>query len=198
MQRVDFSETNGYIRRTTRRKEHVQRSSRRKFLKRTALGTLVLTAAKALPAPLLTDVFPEDVPQDLLYFSRHEYRLIRALASRMVGEAASGTREIDVALRADRYLSAADPEAQDQFHTLLTVFNSPLFAFLFDFRFSSFLDMSSTDQDSYIEDWMASGLEFRRTGFQALKRTCLSMYYTDARSFAEIGYHGMFLPTERP
>ena len=68
------------------------------------------------------------------------------------------------------------------------------FAFLFDFRFSSFLDMNAADQDSYLEDWMTSSLEFRRTGYQALKRTCLSMFYTDTRSFADIGYHGMFLP----
>jgi hypothetical protein len=34
---------------------------------------------------------------------------------------------------------------------------------------------------------------FRRTGFQALKRVSLSMFYTGSRSWTEIGYEGMFL-----
>ena len=172
----------------------MERSSRRRFLKNTALGTLLLAGARLLPASVVPDGVQQNVPDDLLYFSRHEYRLIRALAARLVGEVPPGSSGIDVALRADGYLSGADVEVQEQFHTLLTIINSPLFAFLFDFRFSSFLDMNAADQDSYLEDWMTSSLEFRRTGYQALKRTCLSMFYTDTRSFADIGYHGMFLP----
>lgn len=34
---------------------------------------------------------------------------------------------------------------------------------------------------------------FRRTGFQALKRVSLSMFYAGSRSWTEIGYEGMFL-----
>jgi len=119
----------------------------------------------------------------------------------MVGPASGGAPdegEIDVAGRADVFLSTADPEIRDQIHQLLTVFNAPFFTFLFDFRFSSFLNMSPQDKDSYLEDWMKSILGLRRTGFQALKRLCMSMYYTDSRSWKEIGYEGMFLPEERP
>jgi hypothetical protein len=57
--------------------------------------------------------------------------------------------------------------------------------------------MSPQDKDSYLEDWMTSNLGFRRTGFQALKRISLSMFYTDSRSWTEIGYEGMFLPEDR-
>jgi hypothetical protein len=99
-----------------------------------------------------------------------------------------------VALRADSFLADADPEIQDQMHLLLTVFSASLFTFLFDFRLSSFLDMNREQRESYTHDWMTSRLGFRRTGFQALKRISLSMYYTDGRSWDGISYHGMFLP----
>jgi hypothetical protein len=102
-----------------------------------------------------------------------------------------------VASRADQFLAGADPEVQDQLHQLFTVFNAAFFTFLFDFRLTSFLNMSASDKDSYVRDWMTSSLGFRRTAFQALKRVCLSMFYTDNRSWKEIGYEGMFMPEDR-
>lgn len=123
---------------------------------------------------------------------------MKAVADRIVGiDGKSGLSAEEVTLRVDAYFNAADPEIQEQIHQLLTVFNAPFFTFLFDWRFSSFINMSPEDQDSYLEDWMTSVFAFRRTGFQALKRTCLSLYYTDSRSWPEIGYEGMFLPWER-
>ncbi len=116
----------------------------------------------------------------------------------MIGLSADAPLSSDeIALRADQFLSSEPPEIQEQLHTLFTVFNAPLFTFLFDWRFSSFLNMSPEDKDSYIEDWMTSPLPFRRTAFQALKRLSLSMYYTDSRSWPGIQYDGMFLPWER-
>lgn len=140
-------------------------------------------------------------PETLRYFSQHERLLVRAIADRIVGERGSSREAgdpIDVAGRADRFLATADPEVQEQIHLLLMIFNSPLVTFLFDLRFSSFLAMTAEDQDSYLQSWMTSRIAFRRTGFQALKRLCMSMYYTDESSWAEIGYSGMFLPEDRP
>lgn len=176
------------------------RTSRREFLKETLLGAAFLSAAKLVPSDaLLADGFAL-VPNDLIYFSPKEYLIFEAVAERIIGVPSPGqpgSRDIGVAMRADQFLAGADPEVQEQFHQLLTVFNALLFTFLFDFRFSSFLNMSPADKDSYIEDWMTSKFGFRRTGFQALKRVCLSMYYTDSRSWKEIGYEGMFLPEDR-
>lgn len=160
---------------------------------------MILGAGRALSAPIATLQIPARIAHQLTFFSQHEYLLITAIAHQIVGESRRGDSPadtIDIALRADRYLANADPEVQEQFHLLLTVFNSPLFAFLFDFRFSSFLAMDPHSQGTFLEDWMTSRLAFRRTGFQALKRTCLSMFYTDSRSWDEISYHGMFLPAE--
>jgi len=156
--------------------------------------------AKIIPSGIL---FADDltrVPQNLVYFSPKEFLIFEAAADRLIGPPPpghSGSVEIGGAARADQFLSGADPEVQEQFHQLLTVFNAPLFTFLFDFRFSSFLSMSPEDKNSYIEDWMTSSLGVRRSGFQALKRVCMSMFYTHSSSWKEIGYEGVFMPEDR-
>jgi len=175
-------------------------TSRRKFLKKTLSGVVLLSAAKLIPANLLFAVGRDLVPDDLVFFSPKEYLIFEAVAERVVGPATPGqvrTKDVGAAVRADQFLAGADPEVRDQIHQLLSVFNAPLFTFLFDFRTSSFLNMSPVDKDSYLEDWMTSSLGFRRTGFQALKRVSMSMFYTDSRTWKEIGYDGMFMPEDR-
>ena len=169
-------------------------NSRRTFLKQTLTGSVFLVSARALGHSLPDS----DTPDSLKYLSTKEFLIVQAVAARIIGlDETSPMPASDVASRADVFLSTADPEVQYQFHTLLNAFNAPFFTFLFDWRFSSFIHMSAEDQDSYLEDWMTSNFAFRRTGFQALKRVCLSMYYTDSRSWREIHYDGMFLPWER-
>jgi hypothetical protein len=175
-------------------------SSRRKFLKETLFGTLLLSAAKLIPFDIARADAGAEIRPLLKFFSPNEFFIMQAVAERIVGTPPRTgllAREVNVAFRADQFLIDADPEVQEQFHQLLTVFNGALFTFLFDFRFSSFINMSPEDQDSYLQSWMTSSYEFRRTAFQALKRISLSMFYTEHRSWNEIGYDGMFLPWER-
>ena len=171
--------------------------SRRRFLKQSAFGVVALSTARIFPFSNDGAPLPPELAGQLQYFSHKEYLIVQAVADRIVGAPENGnpnTTQLDVPLRADKFLSGADPEIQEQFHQLLTVFNAPLFTFLFDFRFSSFINMNPDDQDSYLEDWMTSAIGFRRTGFQALKRTCLSMFYTEPRSWKEIGFDGIGVP----
>ncbi len=170
-------------------------TSRRRFLRQTLLGSAFLTIVK--PFRLFGFAgLPSSPP--LQFFSAYEFQIMKAVAARIIGiDGRSGLSAEQVAIRADAYFGFSDPEVQDQIHQLFTVFNAPFFTFLFDWRFSSFVTMSPEDQDTYLEDWMTSSFAFRRTGFQALKRVSLSMYYTDERSWKEIGYEGMFLPGER-
>ncbi len=173
--------------------------SRRRFLKQTTFGFLALSSAGFIPEPEPISPLPPEIEGQLRYFSPKEYQIMKSVSDRMVGpsdNSAASTDQINAALRADVFLATADPEIQEQFHQLLTVFNAPIFTFLFDFRLSSFINMKPSDQDSYIEDWMTSPLGFRRTAFQALKRTCLSMYYTDQRSWKEIGFEGLDAPQQ--
>jgi hypothetical protein len=137
----------------------------------------------------------DDATPEMQYFSPDEFRILQAAGERIVGATADDgptATEVNVALRADRFLAGADPEIQEQFHLLMTVINHPIFTFLFDFRLSAFVNMSKEDQDTWLEDWMTSHLAFRRQAFVGLKRLCMSMYYTDARSWKAIGYDGIF------
>jgi len=159
-------------------------------------GGLFLSGSKFFPFPY-REIPSLEIPKRLDFFSDHEFIVFQAIAERMIGAPSEGNPSaalLNITMRADKFLSGTDPEVQEQFHQLLTVFNAPFFAFLFDFRFSSFISMSAEDQDSYIEDWMTSTFAFRRTGFQALKRVCLIMFYTEPRSWPEIGYDGKFEP----
>ena len=177
-----------------------QKTSRRKFLRQTLAGAAVLSASRLFPSHILLAEELPTTPGDLLYFSPKEYLIIESVAERMIGPPAAGQpagMDVGVAARADKFLAGADEEVREQFHQLLSVFNAPFFTFLFDFRTSSFLAMSPADKDSYLEDWMTSKFGFRRQGFQALKRVCLSMFYTEQRSWKEIGYEGMFMPEDR-
>jgi hypothetical protein len=174
-------------------------ASRRKFLKETLFGVAALSVAKFFPLGNAYAAVAE-AGEPLKFFSPMEFLIMKNVAARIVGDPTGGhpgTDVVNVAFRADAFLSNADPEVQDQFHQLLTVFNGALFAFLFDFRFSSFVDMSPAAQDSYLQSWMTSALSFRRTAFQALKRVSLSLFYTDSRTWNEVHYDGMFLPWER-
>ncbi len=175
-------------------------SSRRKFLRETLFGAIMLSAAKLIPFDIARADVAGEIRPLLKVFSPNEFLIMQAVAERIVGTPA-GTgptaEKVNVALRADQFLIDTEPEVQEQFHQLLTVFNGALFTFLFEFRFSSFINMSPEDQDSYLQSWMTSSYEFRRTAFQALKRISLSMFYTESRSWNEIGYDGMFLPWER-
>ena len=164
------------------------------------VGVAALSAAKLIPLDHAYAALPAEVSEQLKFFSPMEFSIVQNVARRIVGANLPGYGTVDdvnVALRADAFLAGAETEIQDQFHELLTVFNGAVFAFLFDFRFSSFVNMAPEDQDAYLSSWMTSGLSFRRTAFQALKRITLSLFYTDSRSWREIHYDGMFLPWER-
>jgi len=170
---------------------------RRRFLRRTFFGAAALFVAHTLPSRLIHAQIPPEAARQLQFFSNREYLVVSAAAARLTGhipgEPGSG-QTVDAALRADTFLGTEDPEIQEQIHLLLTIFNSPITAFIFSFKFSGFLSMDPAGQDNYLEGWMTSSLGFRRTGFQALKRLSMSMHYTDERSWEEIGFHGMELP----
>jgi hypothetical protein len=176
---------------------HAESTGRRRFLRQTLFGSAALFVAPFIPAKILRPQNGRKTAPPLLFFTQEEYAVVSAAAARLTGFTAGAPDAkdaIDAALRADKFLSTEDPEIQDQIHLLLTIFNSPIAAFLFSFEFSRFTGMDDKAQDGYLEGWMTSSLGFRRTGFQALKRLSMSMVYTDERSFEEIGYHGMELP----
>lgn len=168
-------------------------STRRAFLKETLLGTMFLAAAR--PLRVLATAMEEPPPPG--FFSEEERAIITAAAQRLIGTAVEPDAPlIDVSSRADRFLAEEEPGVQEQMHLLLAIFNSQFAALVFSLKFSSFLDMNPQARDEYLEGWMTSRLGFRRTGFQALKRLCMSMYYTHPASYAGIGYSPLIPASE--
>ncbi len=158
---------------------------------------MALSVAGLIPASASPTLLSPEIERQLQFFSAKEYLIMKSVSDRLIGtlnDVAPTPDQVGTTFRADKFLAGSDPEIQDQFHQLLTVFNAPIFTFLFDFRFSSFINMNPNDQDSYLEDWMTSYIGFRRTAFQALKRTSLSMFYTNEQSWKEIGFEGMDVP----
>ncbi len=166
-------------------------NDRRRFLKRSAFGVVALSAGSFLPGCSDPDEgVPFEIRQSLLFASPGEFLVLQAAAETFIDLPAEGgpLASSDVAVRMDQYLGGADPEVQEQFHQLLTVFNSGITAFLFDLRTSSFVGMSTEERASYIRDWMESPIGFRRTAFQALKRVSMSSYYSHPSSWPAIGF----------
>lgn len=164
--------------------------SRRRFLKQTGFGVAVLGMSGCLPSGGADPSLPDGIRDRLRFCSPTEFLVLKAAAEQIVGPlGAEGQPTFDeITLRADEFLSGAEPEIQEQFHQLLMVFNSAIAAFLFDLRPSSFLAMSAQDRSAYLEDWMASPIGFRRTAFMGLKRICMSVSYTHPGLWPLIGY----------
>lgn len=176
---------------------HRGQSQRRAFLKQTGFGLAALTIGGCLPGGSATvEDLPPGIAGRLKFASPTEFLVLRAAAEQLIDLPAEGgpLPSHEVAVRMDNYLAGADPEVQDQFHQLLTVFNSGITAFLFDFRASSYLGMSPEERSSYLRDWMESPIGFRRTAFTALKRVAMSTYYSHPSSWAPIGFDGDHSP----
>jgi hypothetical protein len=175
--------------------------ARRRFLRQTAFGVAALAAGGCLPGGSAgSDDLPTGVAGQLQFGTPIEFLILQAAAEQLIGlrPGEGPMRSADLALRMDHYLAGADQEVQQQFHQLLSVFNSGIAAFLFDLRFSSFLGMSSDDRASYLQDWMESPIGFRRTAFMALKRVAASSYYSHPSSWPAIGYDADHTPAVRP
>jgi hypothetical protein len=105
------------------------------------------------------------------------------------GGRAPETSAIEVAGRMERLLD--ELEATADFRRLLALFEwSPL---LFEAKPSRFTQLSPEGQDRVLRGWAESRLGFRRSGFVAIKRLAMSLYYTQPESWPAIGFPGPWL-----
>jgi hypothetical protein len=175
--------------------------SRRAFLRRTALGVVLLT----LPRPLLGGTSSSHapaiaVPRGLRVFAADEYRVFAAVADRIVpgGDGMPPASALGVAAKADALLALAHPDVASDVAHLCGLFGSRVASFVFGAGGRAFLDMRADQQDRYLRGWMRSAFPFRRTAFKALKSLALACYYGDERAWPGIGYHGpLVVPAER-
>ncbi len=170
-------------------------ASRRKFLKQTTFGLLALSAARVYAALPWKESSLLTVATERKFLTANQFRILTAISARMIpgGNGFPSAGELHVAHRVDEFLSTMDRPVADQIAMLLEVFElSPIF---FDFKWGRFTSLSAGEQDAVMNSWSTSRLEFRRTGFLALKRLCMAVYYTQDPTWKNIGYDGPFLAT---
>lgn len=164
---------------------------RRFFIKKSFLGAGALLFAHYLPLGCTRTPPAMKIYDELEFFSNEEAYLLSLIAERILPLRNNSERDLyDVIHRLDRFFVDSYPEDQKEFGRLLTVFNNPVFVFLFSGSLTSFDRMRGDRKDAYLRGWMVSVWGFRRTAFQALKRLLMSMYYTRDESWKEIGYDG--------
>ena len=73
---------------------------------------------------------------------------------------------------------------------LLALFDNALFSFVTGGPARPFTQMDAAEQDAHLKSWQTSRLAIRRTGFQAMKRLCCALYFSDPLTYASVGYPG--------
>lgn len=164
--------------------------SRRKFLKRTVLGMAALGLTRVAWASEFLFGMNVSARDAGRFLTVRQGRVLESICERLIpsGEAMPDAQELAIAARLDDYLKTLDRPVAIQIAQLLDLFEiSPL---VWNFKFSRFTSLSAIEQDQVLQSWASSRLDFRRTGFQALKRLSMAAYYGQEAPWKAIGYEG--------
>ncbi|MDD5545015.1 MAG: gluconate 2-dehydrogenase subunit 3 family protein [Acidobacteriia bacterium] len=168
--------------------------SRRLFLKRTAWGVVWLGVSKHLLAtsPLsgAARAIPTTTNTAGRLLSSSQMATLQSLCDRLLPSdgALPAASSLNVAGKLDQFLTTIDPPVAAQIAQLLDLFEfSPM---IFDFKWGRFSSLSPGEQDEILNSWATSRLEFRRTGFVALKKLSMAVYYSQEAAWKAIGYDG--------
>lgn len=131
-----------------------------------------------------------DKAHPLQILTKKEYRILQAAVERIVPEAGSFPG-LNLALKIDQVLSICRKELARDLKLLLFLleYGTPILGF----KFKRFTQMSPEEKDRYLFSWEHSALPFKRTGFQAIKRSALAAFYGSEESWSGIGYRGPWL-----
>lgn len=168
-----------------------ERIDRRRFLKRSGSGLVLLSLGSLLPVGCSR--YPKPAAP-LHFFDSREYAIMNAVAERLLGvEGTIGSEpdHIDVAANVDSLVVEWDAEAQGQLRTMLRVFEHG--TYLFDLRRKRFTRLTAAKQDEYLAGWMNSTLGVRRIVFRALKLLVAAGFYREPRAWTPIGYDGPWI-----
>ena len=130
----------------------------------------------------------------LQVLNTHEYRILKAICSRIVPEA--NEARLDLALKIDSVLAGVRKELSRDFKLLLLILE---YGTLFlGFTLKQFTRMSPEEQDRYLAGLERSGVPFKRVAFQAIKRAALAAFYGSQESWPGIKYRGPWLDKGYP
>jgi hypothetical protein len=182
--------------------------TRRGLLKKTFAGTVLLATAAAVPVALRRTRVGI-TPKGLLFFTAEEYAIWSAVSARILATDVTSSSqdpaqtaapigaptgpspaEVDVAAKADAFLGPLPEGDRKDLKQLLALFDNALFSAVSGGPARPFTAMSAVEQDQHLRAWETSRLSVKRTGFQAVKRLCCAVYFSDPRTFASVGYPG--------
>jgi hypothetical protein len=169
--------------------------TRRGLLKKTLGGAALLAAAGAVPVALRGTKLRELPPgTPLQFFTPAEYSIWAAVADRVLAEekpsGAPGAAQVDVAGRADAFLAPLPETDRKDLKRLLALFDNALFSAVQGGPARTFTAMSPQEQDAHLRRWQTSRFALQRTGYQAMKRLCCALYFSDPQTYASVGYPG--------
>jgi hypothetical protein len=167
--------------------------SRRSFLKKTVGGAALLAVAGAVPVAMRRTKLRQP-SKALSFFSVAEYSIWAAAADRILAEekptGAPRAEQLDIAARADAFLAPLPERDRKDLKQLLALFDNALFSLVQGGPPRPFTQMSADEQDAHLRRWQTSRLDVQRTGFQAIKRLCCALYFSDPSTYASAGYPG--------
>jgi len=168
--------------------------TRRGLLKKTLGGAALLAAAGAVPLALRKTKLRETPKAPLRFFTPAEYSIWAAVADRVLAQeqpdGAPLPSQMDVAAKAGAFLAPLPQSDRKDLKQLLALFDNALFTALQGGPPRPFTQMSAEDQDAHLRRWQTSRLALQRTGFQAMKRLCCALYFSDPATYAGVGYPG--------
>ena len=182
-----------------------QTTGRRSLFKKTLGGAALLVVAGAVPLSLRKTKLRE-VPagKPLKFFTPAEYAIWAALADRILAVApndalaetprqlqgAPTPAQVDVAGKADAFLSPLPPADAKELKQLIGLFDNALVGLLFGGAPTPFTQQTPAQQHATLEAWATSRLAIRRTGFQAIKRLCCAIYFGSPETYPTTSYPG--------
>lgn len=168
------------------------RFSRRFLLRRTAFGAAAMAVGGAVFGSWARRAL--HVPQALRALSPDQAAVLTAVCETFL-PASPGfptVQEVKLVERLDSKLASMDAEDADELKVLLSVleYGAPVLGPA-PGRFTALSDAS---REAYLAGWERSRLEFKRTGFHALKYLVFLFYYDSPRSWKKLKYAGPVIP----
>jgi len=166
--------------------------SRRRFFRIGVGGTIALGLGAGAFAWWRTGYeVPEAVAGSLENLSEKEYRILQAIAGRILradGPDLPSAEDVGAALYVDGLLSNVHEEDRTGLKRLLILIEHGLP--LSESRLGRFTRLEGEAQDAVLTAMMSSKLKLLRGGFEALRTLCVMAFYRDTRTWAAIGYDG--------
>jgi PAS domain-containing protein len=162
--------------------------SRRRFLRLSTGGVLLLGAGALLPAGCRRYPAPSE---PLVFLNSMEYAVVNAAAAQILGLTPEDVEHIDIGLFVDRFVADFDRDIRRQVRLMLRIFEHG--THVFDLMRGRFTALSPGEKERYLEGWMDSSIGARRVVFRALKALSALGYYSRPESWAPLGYQGPWL-----